>query len=69
MKKVLFIVIAAVAVTFGFNACGNGSKKVETSETSETTESVEVVEVVETVVDEVVETTDTVAVKVEETVE
>ncbi len=66
MKKVLFIVIAAVAVTFGFNACGNGSKKVETSET---TESVEVVEVVETVVDEVVETTDTVATKVEETVE
>jgi hypothetical protein len=66
MKKVLFIVIAAVAVTFGFNACGNGSKKVETSET---TESVEVVEVVETVVDEVVETTDTIATKVEETVE
>lgn len=66
MKKVLFIVIAAVAVTFGFNACGNGSKKVETSET---TESVEVVEVVETVVDEVVETTDTVATKIEETVE
>lgn len=66
MKKVLFIVIAAVAVTFGFNACGNGSKKVETSET---TESVEVVEVVETVVDEVVETIDTVATKVEETVE
>lgn len=66
MKKVLFIVIAAVAVTFGFNACGNGSKKVETSET---TESVEVVEVVETVVNEVVETTDTVATKVEETVE
>ena len=66
MKKVLFIVIAAVAVTFGFNACGNGSKKVETSET---TESVEVVEVVETVVDEIVETTDTVATKIEETVE
>lgn len=66
MKKVLFIVIAAVAVTFGFNACGNGTKKVETSET---TESVEVVEVVETVVDEVVETTDTVATNVEETVE
>ena len=66
MKKVLFIVIAAVAVTFGFNACGNGTMKVETSET---TESVEVVEVVETVVDEVVETTDTIATKVEETVE
>lgn len=66
MKKVLFIVIAAVAVTFGFNACGNGSKKVETSET---TESVEVVEVVDTVVDEIVETTDTVATKIEETVE
>ena len=66
MKKVLFIVIAAVAVTFGFNACGNGTKKVETSET---TESVEVVEVVETVVNEVVETTDTVATKIEETVE
>lgn len=66
MKKVLFIVIAAVAVTFGFNACGNGTKKVETSET---TESVEVVEVVETVVDEVVETTDTIATKIEETVE
>lgn len=66
MKKVLFIVIAVVAVTFGFNACGNGTKK---AETSETTESVEVVEVVETVVDEVVETTDTVATNVEETVE
>ena len=66
MKKILFVVIAAVAVTFGFNACGNGSKKVETSET---TESVEVVEVVETVVDEVVETTDTVATNVEEIVE
>ena len=66
MKKVLFIVIAAVAVTFGFNACGNGTKKVETSET---TESVEVVEVVDTVVDEIVETTDTVATKIEETVE
>lgn len=63
MKKILFVVVAAVAVVFAFNSCGNGSKKVETTET------VEVVEVVETVVDEVVETTDTVAVKVEETVE
>lgn len=63
MKKILFVVIAAVAVVFGFNSCGNGSKKVETTET------VEVVEVVETVADEVVETTDTVAVKVEEIVE
>ena len=58
MKKILFVVVAAVAVVFAFNSCGNGSKKVETSET---TENVEVVEIVET--------TDTVAVKVEEIVE
>lgn len=63
MKKILFVVVAAVAVVFAFNSCCNGSKKVETTET------VEVVEVVETVVDEVVETTDTVAVKNEEIVE
>lgn len=66
MKKILFVVVAAVAVVFAFNSCGNGSKKVETSET---TENVEVVEIVDTIVSEVVETTDTVAVKVEEIVE